>query len=235
MSSEEEFDNDPENVSEPVHFLRVNYVLPISMNLRLFNHRESDQEESSDQEEMSLEENEDEESSYEEEQSSESDENNTMEIDESSNESQEERTSGNSNQERWIVISFYVPSSLFRNHDNFDDILDLIFRQTQPRGPPPTSKKVLDELKEEVFDSEIYEEDVKCVVCQENFQNEDKFIRIPCNHMYHSDCILPWLKQHNTCPTCRYELESEEEEKENEKSSSLTQEEEEQEEENEVY
>lgn len=230
MSSEEEFDNDPENVSEPVRFLRVNYVLPISMNLRLFNnHQESDQE-SSDQEEMSLEENDNNESESEGEQSS---ENNTMEIDESPNQNQDESTSSNSNQDRWIVISFYVPSSLFHNHDNLDDILDLIFRHSRPRGPPPTSKKVLDELEEHVFNE--HESDSKCVVCQEEFQYEDKYIKLPCNHIYHSDCILPWLKQHNTCPTCRYELESEEEEKENEKRSSIPNEEEEQEEENEVY
>lgn len=29
---------------------------------------------------------------------------------------------------------------------------------------------------------------------------------MPCKHTYHSNCLHPWLEQHNTCPLCRYEL-----------------------------
>ncbi|KAH0925049.1 hypothetical protein HID58_017305 [Brassica napus] len=34
---------------------------------------------------------------------------------------------------------------------------------------------------------------------------------MPCNHIYHPDCILPWLAIRNSCPVCRHELPAEEE------------------------
>eukprot|EP01050_Picozoa_sp_SAG11_P026851 SAG11_NODE_6583_length_1284_cov_1.345148_1_plen_64_part_10 len=34
----------------------------------------------------------------------------------------------------------------------------------------------------------------------------DTYTEMPCAHRYHTKCILPWLSDHNTCPTCRAAL-----------------------------
>lgn len=46
-----------------------------------------------------------------------------------------------------------------------------------------------------------------CAVCLEEFKIGEIMIPLPCNdthpHVFHKKCIDPWLKIHNTCPTCR--------------------------------
>lgn len=45
-----------------------------------------------------------------------------------------------------------------------------------------------------------------CTVCQDNVNMGSKAMVMPCGHIFHPDCVLPWLKDNNTCPVCRYEL-----------------------------
>jgi len=42
--------------------------------------------------------------------------------------------------------------------------------------------------------------------------DDDNIRLMPCGHIYHESCIFQWLKDNNTCPVCRYELETDDEE-----------------------
>lgn len=54
-----------------------------------------------------------------------------------------------------------------------------------------------------------------CLICKEEYraspsisETSEVQIRLPCHqkHTVGSNCITTWLKDHNTCPVCRYEF-----------------------------
>lgn len=47
---------------------------------------------------------------------------------------------------------------------------------------------------------------VSCPICTEEFEFNEPAKRLPCDHRFHADCVVPWLKSHCTCPMCREEL-----------------------------
>lgn len=42
-----------------------------------------------------------------------------------------------------------------------------------------------------------------CSVCLESFKVNDVGKRMPCKHLFHETCLLPWLQQKSSCPVCR--------------------------------
>ena len=50
-------------------------------------------------------------------------------------------------------------------------------------------------------------ENKECLICIENFKDEDDVIKIPCNHIFHKNCIKSWVcEESNKCPICRLEI-----------------------------
>lgn len=45
--------------------------------------------------------------------------------------------------------------------------------------------------------------DIKCSICQEEYEEGDEIGKIECGHGYHSHCIQQWLVQKNQCPICK--------------------------------
>ncbi|KAI3454295.1 hypothetical protein Pfo_010958 [Paulownia fortunei] len=74
-------------------------------------------------------------------------------------------------------------------------------------GTPPASKSAVEGLPDIKITQELLASDSsQCAVCKDSFELNEEAKQMPCKHIYHKDCILPWLELHNSCPVCRYEL-----------------------------
>ncbi|XVF67014.1 hypothetical protein PTKIN_Ptkin10aG0086500 [Pterospermum kingtungense] len=74
-------------------------------------------------------------------------------------------------------------------------------------GTPPASKSAIDSLPSvKISKNHLNSEFNQCAVCMDEFEEGTQAKQMPCKHLYHKDCILPWLELHNSCPVCRHEL-----------------------------
>ncbi|VAH73277.1 unnamed protein product [Triticum turgidum subsp. durum] len=47
------------------------------------------------------------------------------------------------------------------------------------------------------------EDDGRCLVCLEEYKNNDLLGILKCRHDFHTDCIKKWLQVKNACPVCK--------------------------------
>ncbi|KAK8529181.1 hypothetical protein V6N13_102113 [Hibiscus sabdariffa] len=49
-------------------------------------------------------------------------------------------------------------------------------------------------------------EDAECCICLSSYEDGVDLHALPCNHHFHSTCIVKWLKMNATCPLCKYNI-----------------------------
>lgn len=49
----------------------------------------------------------------------------------------------------------------------------------------------------------LAELDDDCAICRESMETAKQ---LPCNHIFHENCLRLWLEHHHSCPTCRFQL-----------------------------
>ncbi|XP_057770467.1 E3 ubiquitin-protein ligase RING1-like isoform X2 [Salvia miltiorrhiza] len=81
--------------------------------------------------------------------------------------------------------------------------VEVLHTQCQ-RASKPASKSSIDALPSVTISTD---KDIICAVCTERLEEGSQTCReLPCKHLYHSDCIVPWLQRRNSCPICRHML-----------------------------
>ncbi|KAK2060992.1 hypothetical protein LY76DRAFT_391556 [Colletotrichum caudatum] len=94
------------------------------------------------------------------------------------------------------------------------EALDRIISQLMEQNPqnnsaPPATEDALSKLQRKKVDKEMLgpEGKTECTICIDDFNEGDEATVLPCKHWFHDQCVVMWLKEHNTCPICRTPIE----------------------------
>lgn len=93
------------------------------------------------------------------------------------------------------------------------EALDRIITQLMEANPssnaaPPASEAAIGKLQKKKLDMEMMGDGkAECTICIDDMHLGDEVTVLPCNHWFHGECVVLWLKEHNTCPICRAPIE----------------------------
>lgn len=85
--------------------------------------------------------------------------------------------------------------------DSFEDEED---GQSNEPEPSMDSNRLSSTYKD--ANEEIDDDDPPEVIPTE--EQQDELMMMPCKHLFHLDCLLPWLQTNGTCPVCRVSLQT---------------------------
>jgi hypothetical protein len=107
---------------------------------------------------------------------------------------------------RTAVIATAQPAPRFDpNHMTFENLLLL---DSAPLSAAERAKKGLSVEQLRTIHSVLIQTDSlsspQCSICQEDFKRSDPGLCLPhCQHVFHGECLGPWLADHSICPNCR--------------------------------
>ncbi|XP_029938300.1 E3 ubiquitin-protein ligase RNF126 isoform X1 [Salarias fasciatus] len=90
--------------------------------------------------------------------------------------------------------------------NGLDAIITQLLNQFENTGPPPADRDKIKSLPTVQITDDHVASGLECPVCKEDYIVGENVRQLPCNHMFHNECIVPWLEQHDTCPVCRKSL-----------------------------
>ncbi|NXQ36824.1 RN115 ligase, partial [Alaudala cheleensis] len=132
----------------------------------------------------------------------------------------------------WSGMLHSNPGDYAWGQSGLDAIVTQLLGQLENTGPPPADKEKISSLPTVPVTQEQVDTGLECPVCKEDYAVAEQVRQLPCNHIFHSSCIVPWLElvrsqktrvspgigpgitapcspQHDTCPVCRKSLKGE--------------------------
>jgi hypothetical protein len=103
-----------------------------------------------------------------------------------------------------------IGTSLFSTNRQYLDLLNLIFTNNVPREtdelPSRLSRRDIDQATSIIrWNSSMNES--HCPITWEDFTEGEEIRQIRhCSHIFKNMALLNWLRTHNICPVCRYDL-----------------------------
>lgn len=75
----------------------------------------------------------------------------------------------------------------------------------QSLGSPPADRSFVQGLRSVPYRKGLCNEE-ECMICLDQFGENEDVILLECGHPFHKSCLDPWLKLHSECPNCRHKL-----------------------------
>lgn len=84
----------------------------------------------------------------------------------------------------------YLENNINSNYD-LEKIIDL------------SIKDYIDKNSNKISYTNLKDKDDECIICYENFDENNEILIFKCKHYFHRECIIKWLKKNNNCPICQ--------------------------------
>lgn len=105
------------------------------------------------------------------------------------------------------MLQLYAnPGDYAWGQGGLDAVITELLGQLESTGPPPAEKEMISSLPRVCISQEQIDSRLECPVCREEYSLGESVRKLPCLHYFHSECIVPWLELHDTCPVCRKSL-----------------------------
>ncbi|NWU97161.1 RN128 ligase, partial [Upupa epops] len=112
----------------------------------------------------------------------------------------------------FISVSFFIVTAATMGYFIFYSARRLRIARAQSRNQrqlKAKAKKAIEQLQLRTLkqgDKETGPDGDSCVVCIELYKPNEVVRILTCNHLFHKNCIDPWLLEHRTCPMCKCDI-----------------------------